>query len=623
MDRRPGAVAKLNTAMPRLKIHARREKKEWRPILEQGLVLFAFAALPFIFSIEGYDQFRLPKAWAWQAVTALLLLAGASSGRLGSKFGWRSWEGLLVAGSGYVLLHALVFGPVATALQGWFYLAAAVLFYLLIRHRMTPDVQERAWLLFSAASGVNAVLCIAQFHGWIPVLLNTSGEVLEGRLNPAGLIGEVNSGGMVFALASLIGAHLAVFRRGAWRILAAACTVANLAGLAYTRTLSALGGFAAALVVLVVLFHWWVLRRRLPRRVLAGFWAAVFVLGLGAGLLGWQAGLVDRVMVVVRQAQRGDWTVATAGRAPVFSLTWAMIREAPVLGRGLNSFGRDFFYFRTDTEIGRSTKLLPQPGAFREAHNDYLQVWDELGIVGLALLLGLLIVPAVSTVRRLKQVDALPEFSRYGVLLAGWILCLVVAAAFFPLRLALTAFVWLGLAASLRAADPVSGAAAWGLDSPRRAFRVPVRVGLVILGSLWLAGLGMLWRANVEMGRAAVILQAAASGERGPRASRLLAGEAVLRLGRIAAYGPFLRDFASLYGSALLTAGRHEEAVRVLQEAVETAPSPELWTNLGVAYLALERHAEAERCFQKALAYEPGYDKAREALQYLRERQGA
>lgn len=610
--------------MPRLKIHARREKKEWWPVLERGLVLTSFAALPFVFSIEGYDQFRLPKAWALQGVVALLLILGAFAGRWRGGFRWRSWEGLLAAGVGFVFLHSLVVAPSLAGLQAWFYLGSAVLFYLLTRRWFSAAFQQRLWLLFSLATGANAVLCIAQFHGWIPVLLNPSGEVLEGRLNPAGLIGEVNSGGMLFALGALLSAYPAVFRRGGGRAVALLSLAANLAGLAYTRTLSALVGFAAALLVLTILFHWWVLRRRMPRRVLAGFWTAVAVLGLGAGLLGWKAGLVDRVLMVARQAGRGDWTVATAGRAPVYALTWAMIREAPVMGRGLNTFGRDFFYFRTDTEIGRATKLLPQPGAFRETHNDYLQVWEELGVIGLAFLLALLIGPMVTTVRHLRRVEDLPEFSRLGVLLAGWILCMVVAAAFFPLRLALTGLVWLGLAASLRAADPAAVADSdWSLNHLRRPFQVPIRALLVLVGCLWLAVVGALWRANVEMGRAAVILQAAASGERGPRASRLLAGEATLRLERIAGYGPFLRDFSTLYGSALLTAGRHQEAAGVLREAVETAPSPEVWTNLGVAYLALERHAEAERCFRKALAYEPGYRKAREALQYLRERKGA
>jgi O-antigen ligase len=60
------------------------------------------------------------------------------------------------------------------------------------------------------------------------------------------------------------------------------------------------------------------------------------------------------------------------------------------LGHGLGSFATDFFRYRAETDMSRLA-MVDQPGAFREVHNDYLQVWEELGVIGLLLFVALLI----------------------------------------------------------------------------------------------------------------------------------------------------------------------------------------------------------------------------------------
>ncbi len=610
--------------MAKVKIRGQRPTRRWTSESTERFVIVAwFALLPLVFSLEGYDQFRIPKTLFLEAGVAVLLLLRCAGGNWRFGMRWKSWEGLLLAATAYVGVHSLFSPRPAVSLRAFGHILVLVALYFLIKGRLDEALQKRVWAAFTVSAALNAVLCILQFHGWIP-LLNASGEILEGRINPAGLIGEVNSGGMIFALGMLAAGWFAAFRTGFVRIAMALCGAANLAGLAYTRTLSAWAGFLAACLVLAVLFHVWVLTHPARRSRLALFWAAMLAVGLAGSLLAWQAGVWGRVQGVWRQVEQGDWTVATAGRAPVFQLTWAMIRQAPLTGHGLNTFGRDFFYFRASTEEARAVKLLYQPGAFREVHNDYLQVWEELGLPALLFLLALLVLPLILSLKRLRRIPSPEHFAWHGWLVAGWTLCSVVALAFFPLRLALTAAVWVLLAACLRCLHE-NGVSERDPHRPARLGRHGgILRGLVVLGAvLWLAWLGMLWRANVQMGRAALLLQGTTAEGRSPREARLLADEAALRLERIEKYGPSLREYWALRGVALLKAGRYDEAAAVLERAAETSPSPEVWTNLAAVHLARRDYREAERCLQTALAYEPRYEQARQALEYLRRQQGS
>jgi len=65
----------------------------------------------------------------------------------------------------------------------------------------------------------------------------------------------------------------------------------------------------------------------------------------------------------------------------------AMIRQKPLFGWGIGSYARDQFSF---THVGQEAAVVQAQGPtiFDETHNSYLQIWAELGIVGLLLWLG-------------------------------------------------------------------------------------------------------------------------------------------------------------------------------------------------------------------------------------------
>jgi Tfp pilus assembly protein PilF len=74
-------------------------------------------------------------------------------------------------------------------------------------------------------------------------------------------------------------------------------------------------------------------------------------------------------------------------------------------------------------------------------------------------------------------------------------------------------------------------------------------------------------------------------------------------------------------GAYLIEQGKHEDAIPWLERAIaseryESYHYP--WYNLGRAHVAMEAYNRARECFAKAIAIEPEYKLAAEALERVR-----
>ena len=133
--------------------------------------------------------------------------------------------------------------------------------------------------------------------------------------------------------------------------------------------------------------------------------------------------------------------VGKVDRIMMWQAAWGMIRDRPILGHGLNTFMANYLDYWVGGE------RMP-----RYAHNCYLQVWAETGIVGLLLfvaLLGLLFARFVAGLRRIR-------FDGEPVLLLGLVaglLAFVVQAGmdtnFYSLRQAAMFWILSGVALGL------------------------------------------------------------------------------------------------------------------------------------------------------------------------------
>lgn len=174
-------------------------------------------------------------------------------------------------------------------------------------------------------------------------------------------------------------------------------------------------------------------RRRRRGLVAAVSGIAVFVvLAVAAVLIGAGEGLVRGVGL-------GEGTQAdvTSGRAHFWSIAVQIFRDHPVIGAGLESFGVAFSRYDTWN------------GTFRveQAHNDYLQMLADAGVLGFACVAAfiyLLIREGVSILRRVTD-----RFNRSVAIgaLAGCAGILVHSFFDFPLRTPANAYIFLLLVA--------------------------------------------------------------------------------------------------------------------------------------------------------------------------------
>lgn len=137
------------------------------------------------------------------------------------------------------------------------------------------------------------------------------------------------------------------------------------------------------------------LEERLPFRfvaALAAFLTSMFIFGVGLLV----ANIDEFLMLIGRDA-------TLTGRDAVWSYVLSMILERPILGYGYSAF------WETEPIFSYVTNTLNW--SVTHAHNGYLEMWLELGVIGLGLMIAFLIVTVFRAICR-----PLPDHARAFVL---------------------------------------------------------------------------------------------------------------------------------------------------------------------------------------------------------------
>ncbi|RPJ57570.1 MAG: hypothetical protein EHM23_20150 [Acidobacteria bacterium] len=584
------------------------------------LAAILLAILPLVVNPGGFDQFRLPKDVVFGI--AAVVIAGVFFAANGIRrfWRWRSWESLLLLALCYVLVHGFLIRPETAGWSVAWIIAAALLLFALSRG-VPVSSHPTLWLVVAAVSALDALFAVMQYYGRFPLFTRASGETLQGRLTAAGLIGDVNSGAFLFGLCALMMLYpLAGRKKVGLRVLAGLLFVLNLVGLVVTQTLGAILAFGVAFILWVALHAWCLVRTHRNMRKAVALALTVLLVSVGLILALFLAGGTEgRLGATWSALVRGDLNALTSGRYPVYQITWRMIKDKPVFGRGLNSFAADFFKYRTETEMSK-LPMIDQAGAFREAHNDYLQLWNELGIIGLLLFVALLTLPCVEAWRKAKESPDPKTVYWTGMLCLGMVFTAITSLAFFPFRLSVTGTCIVLLLAGLRAVafEPEGEAHPVAFADKGRTWRF-VACAVVILAVIYQNV--QRWRADSEMGVAAFVLDSAYARSLAPQHRRIYADTALARLRRAEALNSGLYENYNLQGSAYMLMANHQEAVRQYERAARYLPSPELLTNEAAALLALGERQRARTLVETALRYNPNYQNAVRLLEYLKSTQ--
>jgi O-antigen ligase len=249
------------------------------------------------------------------------------------------WLGLAVAVAALTVFYR---GAQLDPTSSVMFATGALLVTLL---RLTPRAYHGKIAGALAAVGIFEIVYVAhQMMGYDLLWANLWGLPTSAVVQPIGTLGTVDGVGAYIAITAPL--------MPLWAVPAAIYVV--WAG----HSLSALLALAVGLLIP------WVIRRR-------GSWLGASVAGLGA------------VAFLSMAYLKGLATAAVAGRFAIWKFGAAhAVSSDPILGWGLGGWSTHI------PQAQLAEKFLPTGEVWREAHNDYLQLGAEMGVVGL-LLLGL------------------------------------------------------------------------------------------------------------------------------------------------------------------------------------------------------------------------------------------
>lgn len=134
-------------------------------------------------------------------------------------------------------------------------------------------------------------------------------------------------------------------------------------------------------------------------------------------------------------------------RLLMWKTTLEMIKDRPIFGAGIGTFKMNYLNYQAEF-LKNNPYYIQYSGKAGEAHNEYLQMWAEIGIIGLGIFIGIILMFYSLIINYLKKVDNYKDkIIVFGLVLG--ITCFLIHSLFtFPLHvpaLGVTFFAILGL----------------------------------------------------------------------------------------------------------------------------------------------------------------------------------
>jgi O-antigen ligase len=333
--------------------------------LTVGICLFALLTfLDTILPTEAQGTLSVPKLLG--LVLLLSWLALVTSGEREHReriFSHPAFILVLLVFVGWVAISAAWAESPSAAIEAFTrYLPNAMLFLVVF-----AGVRTREQLLWVVGS-----LVVGAFIGAAYGLVSPVPVDEEGRLS--GALGNANETAASLVAGGALAAALAMALRGKPILRLASAIVVPLCAMAVFLTASRGGlvALATALIVAVLLAPG---RRR----------AAAF--GLGAAVV-LAAVVYFSAFAPVEARDRVTQLSGGTGRTDIWKVGWRMVEDQPVRGIGAGNFEvSSIHYLIAPGALIRDDFIVDTP---KVAHNTYLNVLAELGIVGLALFLGII-----------------------------------------------------------------------------------------------------------------------------------------------------------------------------------------------------------------------------------------
>jgi O-antigen ligase len=278
--------------------------------------------------------------------------------------------------------------------------------------------------VFLGVAAVNALLAIAQALGLVSVF---AVEAIAGRVDAGAMLGNEGHLAQVLALASVAAATIGLTARASrMRAAALALLVLYGAGVAAARNLTAIVTVGAGVAIALVLV------RRARAALPLGVLALLLVTSVAT-----VPPLRARVLEASRDLRAGAWDAVLTYRLGPWAAGAEMVRDRPLRGFGLGTFGAEFVPHRLAAEVRWKERFtIPLlTSTFGQAHCDYLQLAAEAGVPAALAAIAAVALLLVGLLRRAWR-TADPELILLGAVIAT---AALMALTWFPLQLPTTA----------------------------------------------------------------------------------------------------------------------------------------------------------------------------------------
>jgi len=509
-----------------------------------------------VFSLVSSESFRYPKLWSGEFLVGLAGLAGLFLGGGGDRvviaMSLPLWGALLsTVNTTHPLTSA---GELARLASLW------VLLAVLRRGGRAPSLLP--FILLAAA--INGLMAIAQMAGWRA----SWWVVWEERHAIFGTFGNPNFMAEYLAPIIVLGIGAAFGTiRGSSRILLYASLI--IAGTSLVKTVSRSGllGIVSGLIVFALIAGPTILEgvKKKGQVIAAMAVSAALILAFEV------RPLIGRMS---SSLHGNDPTVST--RLFMWKTAASMLGDHPVLGTGPGGYGLNYLEYAARLQESGATRPT-YAGITQDAHNDWLQLLADRGLLGAVLLFGVLGLMSASSLRDLRFLGKGERLDRAASL--GALAAIGVEAFFgFPMRIFPTAALAVYLLARVVPTRPVG-------PGPARFARAATVAWSVAV--LLLAGRSFLADAYLKAGNGSP--QAGAWYARG--------------LALLPSHGE-LHFRAGLFYSG---AGKTAEAEREFTAALPGFKDPDVWFNLGALAKKEGRYGEAAEKFKAGLRLYPFY----------------
>ncbi|MGH9947864.1 MAG: O-antigen ligase family protein [Pyrinomonadaceae bacterium] len=545
---------------------------------------FLVALTPLVFSVQLFEPYIAAKEIFVQAGTATVGLLWVFTKR--ASFSMPAftpiWVPLLVfaaIGSASILWSV---NPAISFAEVQCLATYGLLFVIALDVMRLADARTAILTTLILAGGIEAIYVLVQYFVGDPLFAANS---LPGKWQTFGTMGNPNWTGEFLAVAALVAlGRLIELRRNALQGLLA-------------------GPFANQFTLLALILMVLGLAATLAR----GAWLA-FIIGTLAFLIargygtaarsGWcsftlpravaGAALIAVIAVPLwfnQQAINHLFNLKSInGRVLMSVVSWEMIRDAPLTGYGLGTFGLRFPEYQAEVlSQPWAERFIPNASFTTYAHNDYLQIWTEIGVFGLIAFAALIWI----VLRRGRALAGNPvELGCW----AGVISILVNAAVAFPIHLPTTLMLLVVLIAAVEAAARKKSVRIALVAVPRRITIALVTIVLCV-SAFWISydrvvADTALWRAD-----AALVKNQFDYAE--PEIRTAIEHSPIEQVGRL------------MFGRLLVERGEYAEALTVLNQAQKFGFDVETYDLKATVYAALGQQDNAVESMNELIRLRP------------------